>query len=291
MGATPSRQLTVVGSLNLDVICRCATLPAPGETITATDLTRSAGGKGANQAVAAARLGGQVSMIGAVGDDEAGPRMREALRSVGIDDTRVRTVAGPTGTALIAVDARGENQIIVVPGANGALRLTAGELDAAPTVLCQLETPMDTVLAAAHASSGYFALNAAPAAPLPAQLRDRCDLIIVNDAEYATLDGLTEATAVAVTHGADGADLRERGRIVATATAPDVSAVDSVGAGDAFCAALVLALRCGLPARRALQIGCQAGAHAVAAPGAQPPLPHLSSLLTAAESRAIDELA
>ncbi|GAA3510828.1 ribokinase [Actinocatenispora rupis] len=273
--------LTVVGSLNLDLTCRTERLPAPGETVTAHHLDRVPGGKGANQAVAAARLGAAVRMVGAVGDDDAGPVLRAALRTAGVDDSGVVTVDGPSGTALIAVDDRGENQIIVVPGANALVRVDAGVADA-PAVLCQLEIPLPTVLAAARTSRGFFALNAAPAVPLPDELRARCDLVIVNETEYAALGGLPDARLVAVTYGSRGAELRARGELVATAEAPAVRAVDSVGAGDAFCAALVLALRSGLDPGAALTAACRVGAYAVTVPGARPDLPPLADFLTGA---------
>ncbi|HEY3503062.1 MAG TPA: ribokinase [Actinocatenispora sp.] len=272
------QSLTVVGSLNLDLTCRTARLPAPGETVTAYGLDRTPGGKGANQAVAAARLGAAVRMVGAVGDDDAGPVLRAALRAAGIDDGAVATVPGPSGTALIAVDDRGENQIIVVPGANARVPVDPAVTDA-PAVLCQLEIPLDTVLAAARASQGFFALNAAPAVPLPDELRARCDLVIVNETEYAALDGLPDARLVAVTYGADGAQLLAHGQPVARAEAPAVRAVDSVGAGDAFCAALVLALRAGYDPDTALAAACRVGAYAVTVPGARPELPPLAEFL------------
>lgn len=279
------QNLTVVGSLNLDLTCRTGRLPAPGETVTAYGLDRSPGGKGANQAVAAARLGAAVRMVGAVGDDDAGPVLRAALRAAGVDDSGVATVPGPSGTALIAVDDTGENQIIVVPGANARVPVDPAVADA-PAVLCQLEIPQDTVLAAARASRGFFALNAAPAVPLPDELRARCDLIIVNETEYATLGGLPDARLVAVTYGGAGARLLAHGEPVATAEAPAVRAVDSVGAGDAFCAALVLALRSGLAPAAALSAACRVGAYAVTVPGARPELPPLEDFLATEGGRA-----
>ena len=274
--------LTVLGSLNLDLTCRVPRLPAPGETLTGRTLQRTPGGKGANQAVAAARLGGAVTMLGAVGADDAGTTLRAALRTAGVDDTGVATVEAPTGTAMIAVDDTGENQIIVVPGANDEVRVPAAGFGPDDAVLCQLEIPLSTVLAAADSGPDFFALNAAPAVPLPARLRDACDLIIVNETEYAAIPDLDAAALVAVTYGADGAELLAHGERIARAESPAVDAVDSVGAGDAFCAALVLGLRRGLPYDAALAAACAVGAYAVSSPGAQPALPPLDQFLAPA---------
>ncbi|MFT4128150.1 MAG: PfkB family carbohydrate kinase, partial [Gordonia sp. (in: high G+C Gram-positive bacteria)] len=203
----------------------------------------------------------------------------DGLRAAGVGVDGIRSVPGPTGTALIVVDAAGENQIAVCPGANARLRADDVTPAADEAVLCQLEVDIALVVAAARRARGFFALNAAPAHELPAELRDRADLIVVNESEYAALPELRTARAVAITYGGDGAELRRHGSQVAVATAPRVSVVNSVGAGDAFCAALVLALLTGYDDARSLRLACAVGAAAVQAPQSQPPLDPLASYL------------
>jgi ribokinase len=260
-------ELTVVGSINLDLVVRVDRLPRAGETISGGDLVRVPGGKGANQAVAAARLGADVRMIGAVGDDTFAD---EALATLGASGVQLELErVGTTGVALILVDAAGENQIVVAPGANGRVRPRA----VAGAVLCQLEVPDDVVHAAAHGAS-FFALNAAPARPIAVEP----DLLVVNRLEY---DVVSRGRLVAVTEGADGAVLLEDGREIARARPPVVHAVDGTAAGDAFTAALVVALLEGREPGPALERACAAGALAASRFGAQPSLP------TAAEVDAI----
>jgi ribokinase len=267
--------LAVVGSINVDVVARVARLPSAGETVLGGALTRSPGGKGANQAAAAARLGGRVRMVGAVGDDTDGRWMIDCLRDAGVDTGGVWLGETATGTALIAVDADGENQIVVCPGANA--EVVAPEAFAPDeAILAQLEIPLATVQSLV-AAPGYLAINAAPAMSLPAAVVARADLVIVNEAEYALQPDLADARLVAVTYGSAGAALRARGEEIARAEAPRVAAVDSVGAGDAFCAAITLALHAGWEPARALRAACAVGAHAVTVPGAQPPLRPLAT--------------
>jgi ribokinase len=265
------RELTVVGSVNLDLVARCERLPLPGETVTGTTFERHHGGKGANQAVAAARLGARVRFVGAVGPD------REALG--GLADAGVelelQEVEDPTGVALILVDAAGENVIVVAPGANRSAQ-APGRLDGA--VLCQLEIPVETVAAAAARADRFF-LNAAPAVPIPAELVRRAEFVVVNRHE---LDALPEQPRLAaLTLGAEGAVLLERGEEVARARPPSVTAVDGTAAGDAFTACLVVSLLQGRDREEALTRACAAGALAASRIGAQPSLP------TAAEIDAI----
>jgi ribokinase len=271
-----SSTLTVVGSINEDVTATTERLPGPGETVAGGTLTRQPGGKGANQAVAAAHLAGSSRMIGAVGADDAGRRMIEALRYAGVDTDAVASVDGqPTGTAVIVVDADGENQIAVCPGANSALDLSGVEFGPGDPVLAQLEIELSVVLEAARRCDGFFALNAAPARELPAELVERSDIVIVNETEFAALPALAGARRVAVTYGARGAAILERGERVAFAPAVPTVAVNSVGAGDAFCAALVLALCGGAEADDALRAACAVGAAAVRDPASQPRLERL----------------
>ncbi len=268
-------RITVVGSANVDLVARCSRLPRPGETIGGAELQRVPGGKGANQAVAASRLGAEVRFVGRVGSDRL---PLKALESEGIDVSGVRIDNGETGVALILVDDAGENVIVVAPGANA--RLAASDIDVGETdaVLCQLEIPVEAVAAAADRAS-FFCLNAAPARAVPLDLLRRADLVVANRYE---LDALGEAPRLtALTLGAEGAVLLESGREVARATPPQVRAVDGTAAGDAFCACLLVSLLEGRPREQSLRRACVAGALAASRLGAQPSLP------TAAEVEAI----
>lgn len=258
-----------MGSANVDLVARCERLPRPGETVTDAVLDRVPGGKGANQAVAAARLGAQVRFVGRIGADDLTLRSLERER---VDVTGVVRDEGETGVALILVDADGENVIVVAPGANS--RLTADQVDVgeADAVICQLEIPREAVAAAA-AGARFFCLNAAPArGPLDLQP----DLLVVNRYEYQRVGPY--AGLVALTLGAEGAVLLEGGAEVARARPPRVKTVDGTAAGDAFCAALVVALLEGLARADALRRACAAGALAASRRGAQPSLPTRAEL-------------
>jgi ribokinase len=250
--------LTVVGSANLDLTAKVERLPRPGETVTDATFARAPGGKGANQAVAAARLGADVRFLGAVGDDEFAEQALSGLRAAGVEIEVARR--GDTGIALIVVAADGDNQIVVVPGANATVDAVGSG-----TVLCQLEIPLETVLANA-AAADWFCLNAAPAKPVDVQP----DLLVVNRYEYEVN---SRGKLVALTLGAEGAMLLENGREIARAKPPKVNAVDGTGAGDAFTACLVVSHHEGRDWEEALQRACAAGAIAVTRPGAQPSLP------------------
>lgn len=267
--------VTVVGSVNLDLVARCSQLPRPGETITAESFTRFPGGKGANQALAAKRAGSDVSLIGAVGEDSDAEEALALLVEAGVDLSGVRRVDAPTGLALITVGESGENQIVVVPGANHLLATDMIDIGATDAVLCQLEIPMDAVVAAAERTQGLFCVNAAPATALPAEVLERADVLIVNETERDLLsDQLADTGAlVVVTLGAAGAKAFRGGRVVAEVQPPPVDPVDTVGAGDAFCGALVTALAGGTTVAAALRYGCIAGALATTRQGAQPSLP------------------
>ena len=259
--------ITVVGSVNLDLVARVERLPRAGETVTDATFQRIPGGKGANQAVAAARLGAEVTLLCCVGND---PFADEALpRETGLTVEAIRA-DGPTGVALILVDAAGENQIAVAPGANA--RLGEVELGDADAVLCQLEIPDAAVVSAWHGATGLFCLNAAPARPVAVD----ADLTVVNRYELETLarrDGL-----VALTLGAEGAVLLEGGEEVARAAPPLVEAVDGTAAGDAFTACLLVSLLEGREREEALRRACAAGALAASRFGAQPSLPTSAEL-------------
>jgi ribokinase len=257
-------RIAVVGSINLDLVARCARLPRPGETVTDATFARFPGGKGANQAVACARLGAEVTMIGAVGRDAHADEALVGLREARVALDLVESDE-PTGIASIVVDAEGETQIVVAPGANG--RLADVSLPEHDAVLCQLEIPDAAVEDAWEACSGVFCLNAAPARRVEVDP----DLTVVNRYELETLsrrDGL-----VALTLGAEGAVLLEDGEEIARAAPPAVDAVDGTAAGDAFTACLLVSLLEERSYDEALVRACAAGALAASRPGAQPSLP------------------
>jgi len=265
-------RLTVVGSVNLDLVARCERLPRPGETLTAASFARHPGGKGANQAVAAARLGAEVTFVGSVGDDDFADEALAGPREAGVET--VLRQGGPTGVALIIVDDEGENVIVVAPGANSELRDPA----VSGAVLCQLEIPAVAVAVAAQRAERFF-LNAAPAKPVPADLLRAAELVVVNRYELEALPETPRLTAL--TLGEEGAVLLDGGVEVARAAAPRVRAVDGTAAGDAFTACLVVSLLEERDRDEALRRACAAGAIAASRAGAQPSLP------TAAE---VDEI-
>jgi ribokinase len=271
----------VVGSINLDLVARVSRLPVPGETVSGAELRRFPGGKGANQALAAKRLGAEVSMIARVGNDAHAEEAQALLRDGGVDLSRC-TVSPEhaTGVAMISVDPQGENQIVVAPGANRALSLADVDLPAADALICQLEVPVEVLVAAAESFHGLFCVNLAPARDVPEVLVRRADLIIVNETEAAFYGTLLEPAngIVVTTLGGKGAIARDKGNIVAQAAAPVVEVLDTVGAGDAFTAALVVAMAGGAPVQGALEFACVAGALATTKRGAQPSLPYLSDV-------------
>jgi ribokinase len=263
-----SPRIAVVGSINLDLVARCERLPRPGETLTDATFERIPGGKGANQALAAHRLGAEVTLHGAVGDDPFGDEALALLRDSGVGLEIARRSDLPTGVALILVDAEGENQIVVAPGANQDVQV--GDVLDASAVLCQLEIPVATVAEAARRAP-FFCLNAAPACRLPDDVLAEVDLLVVNRYELEAVgryEGLT-----ALTLGAEGAVLLEDGVEVARAAPPQVEAVDGTAAGDAFTACLLVSLLEERPREEALRRACAAGALAASRPGAQPSLP------------------
>jgi len=289
--------VVVVGSVNMDVSVSVDRLPRPGETLLGGTVRRSGGGKGANQAVAAARAGGaRTAMVGRVGADSEGHLLRGVLESDGIDCAALGTSAtAPTGTALITVDGSGENTIVVAAGANEEVALderTASVVGGADVILAQLEIPQLTVLAAARArrDGALFVLNAAPYAAIDPVLLDEVDLLVVNEhealgltgagsVEAATVSLLDRVPAVLVTLGAAGASLVRRGASPVCVPASPVEVVDTTGAGDTFCGVLGAALARGDDDLTALQLASAAASIAVQRPGAQDAVP------TAAETR------
>jgi ribokinase len=252
--------LTVVGSINLDLVATVERLPRAGETLSGATLARIPGGKGANQAVAAARLGAQVRMVGCVGRDANADDALAGLRDAGVA-LAVREVDAPTGIAIILVADDGENQIVVVPGANAEV----GGFTAPGNVLCQLEVP-DSALEEARSQAAWLCVNAAPARPLAVA----ADLVVANRYEAEVIG---DQPLLAVTLGEEGAVLLEDGREVARAVPPRVDAVDGTAAGDAFTACLVASLLEGRDREDALRRACAAGAIAASRFGAQPSLP------------------
>jgi len=276
--------IAVIGSVNLDIVAKVARLPKPGETVTGAELAKYPGGKGANQALAAKRLGSDVSLIARVGDDAAADEALALLREGGVDLEQCRAVEGvATGTALIAVSPSGENHIVVAPGANRMLTENDAGAVEADALICQLEVPVPVIVHAAKSFDGFFCVNLAPAAEIDVTVLQRADLVVVNETESEWYGGSLEACDgyVATTRGKGVATLERNGELVTEASPPTVDAVDTTGAGDTFTAALTVALVEGQPPDEALQFACTAGALAATAMGAQPSLP---------SRRAVEEL-
>ena len=299
MSPSHAPSIVVVGSLNRDVVVTARALPKPGETVLGADYSLHNGGKGANQAVALARLGQQVAMVGCVGKDEDGSALLESLEAEGVNVDSISRSATHTGVAVITVDAKGENSIVVVPGANGdlggkAVDSSASTIAAADVVLAQLEVPIPTVARAFDHATGTVVLNPAPAVTLSKELLEAVDYLVPNRTELASLAGtevpmtderivaaiesLEFAGVVVVTLGDEGALAVSRGAIVARATPPSVDVVDAVGAGDAFCAGLCDALSKNYPLQRAVEWAVVCGALATTRHGAQPSMPSASAV-------------
>jgi ribokinase len=285
--------IAVVGSANLDLVVRVDAVPLVGETVLGGDLAQIPGGKGANQAVGAARLGRRVAMVGRVGDDPAGATLRCALEDSGVETAALLTTPdAPSGVALIAVQADGDNAIVVSPGANG--RVTPADVGAADVVrtatvvLLQAEIPIDAVLEAARMAEGTVVWNPAPAPDdVPMELLEHVDVLVPNQTELAALaghDGPVDAAmaaklaarlpsaSVVVTLGAEGA-LVVVGDHAVHVPAPRVTPVDTTAAGDSFCAALADKLVDGEDLVGATQWATRVGAATTLRPGAQPSLP------------------
>ncbi|MFG2115177.1 ribokinase [Streptomyces sp. NPDC048718] len=290
--------LLVVGSANADLVIGVERRPAAGETVLGSDLVVHPGGKGANQAVAAARLGARTALLARVGDDAHGRMLLDTQAKAGVDSTGVLVGGAPTGVALITVDPSGDNSIVVSPGANGRLtpedvRGAAGLLRASRVVSTQLEIPLETVAEIVRnlPDGTRFVLNPSPPVPLSAEILAACDPLIVNEHEARVLtggelDGSPEDWAkallalgprsVVVTLGERGALVATGGQDrVETARVPSVKvdAVDTTGAGDAFTAALGWKLGTGSSLAEAAAYAARVGAAAVTRPGAQESYP------------------
>ena len=298
--------ILVVGSLNMDLVVTVQTHPKPGDTVLGGDTRTVPGGKGANQAAAAAKAGGNVAMLGLVGSDAYGEALKDALREAGVDVGFVGAVEGPSGVALITVDADGQNMIVVSPGANGKLtpeRFHEGMLHGVSLVMMQLEIPLSTVqtvAAAAAARNVPVLLNPAPAQPLSDELLQKIKYLVVNEGEAALLSGSDVRDAESALAAAQS--LRKRGAdtVVVTLGARglawsggdgegrlephSVKAVDTTAAGDAFCGAFAVALAEGRGLWSALRFANAAGALATTKEGAQPSLPTREEIETFLEA-------
>lgn len=289
---TPPPAIAVLGSTNMDLVAYVSTAPRRGETVTGSAFRTVPGGKGANQAVAAARAGGAVSMIGAVGADGFGGQLRASLADARVGTDGLRTVPGASGIAHIVVDDEGGNSIIVVPGANGSVEgLADGDearIAAAGALLLQLEIPMAGVLAGARTARAHgvrVVLTPAPAQPLPDELLSITDLLVPNEYEAAALTGkpdpyeaaaelLTFVPEVVVTLGSEGSLFAIRGADPVRVPAPRVRAEDTTAAGDTFVGALAVAAGEGRPMRDALAWASSAAALSVQRAGASASMPY-----------------
>jgi ribokinase len=295
--------VVVVGSVNADLVVGVDRRPAAGETVLGSDLATLPGGKGANQAVAAARLGARTALVGRVGADGHGEFLRDGLDGEGVDLTGLITIPGPSGVALITIDPDGDNSIIVSPGANG--RMSEADVSAARPLLAaaavvslQLEIPISAVVAAAGLASDAGArvvLNLSPVAEVPPGLLALCYPLVVNEHEAAFLLGAPDGTGLApadlasallrlgprsvvVTLGAEGAVVAE-GASVGVVESPRVEAVDTTGAGDAFTGALSWRLAVGDDLATAARFAAQVGAAAVRRTGAQSSYPTFEEMM------------
>lgn len=287
--------LLVVGSANADLVVRVERRPAAGETVLGSDLVVHPGGKGANQAVAAARLGARTALLARVGDDGHGRLLLDAQRAAGVDTVGVLVGGAPTGVALITVDPSGDNSIVVSPGANGRLapedvRAAGSLFQASRVVSTQLEIPLESVVEVVRslADGGRLVLNPSPPRPLPREVLAACDPLIVNEHEARVIagDDLGDspedwATAllalgprsVVITLGAAGALVAERAGARVRVPSVRVDAVDTTGAGDAFTAALAWRLGRGESLPEAAGYAARVGAAAVTRAGAQESFP------------------
>ncbi|MFY1690536.1 ribokinase [Plantactinospora sp. WMMB782] len=282
-------RVVVMGSANMDLVVTTGALPRPGETVFGTDFVMVAGGKGANQAIAATRAGADGALLGAIGSDSFGVTLKARISAAGVDTERVRVVYGSSGVAVITVDAEGENTIVVTPAANSAFTgLTESELTAvreADVLVAQLEIPVGTVTAAARAarSAGTrVLLNAAPAQPVPVELLDCVDLLVVNEAEARAITGrgqedpaalLAVVPRAVLTLGRHGAWYGDREGTAVHVPAVKVDLVDSTGAGDAFTGALAVAWGEGREPLDAVRWASAAGAACARRLGASVSLP------------------
>ena len=270
-------RIAVVGSINADLVVQMPKLPGRGETVSSAEPAWFPGGKGANQAVAAARMGGNVSMFGAIGADEPGQMCLSALKQSGVNVDAVVTVSSPTSTALVMVEHSGENQIVVADGANQRASFDAAQISAADAVIVQFEIPESVIVEVGKAAKGIFCVNAAPVRELSDELASLIDVLIVNEHEYAQL-GEPKSGLVIVTAGAKEVVAYQNGEVVAKSQPPKVEALDTVGAGDTFVGAFVVAYASGKTLPDALDLACAASALSTLKLGAQSGMPTASEV-------------
>ena len=270
-------RIAVVGSINADLVVQMPKLPGRGETVSSAEPAWFPGGKGANQAVAAARLGGNVSMFGAIGADEPGQMCLSALKQSGVNVDAVVKVSSPTSTALVMVEHSGENQIVVADGANQHASFDAAQISAADAVIVQFEIPESVIVEVGKAAKGIFCVNAAPVRELSDELASLIDVLIVNEHEYAQL-GEPKSGLVIVTAGAKEVVAYQNGEVVAKSQPPKVEALDTVGAGDTFVGAFVVAYASGKTLPDALDLACAASALSTLKLGAQSGMPTASEV-------------
>jgi len=273
---TTSTTLCVLGSVNLDMVIQTAHLPRAGETVTQGKFHSTPGGKGANTALAAQRLGAKVRLQAAVGDDPYATEALASLSAEGVDLESITSVEEKaTGIAFINVADDGENQIAVASGANASFSASDLKPITEDAVLSQFEIPVQTLLAGLKEFNGFVAVNASPFTQGVTAVFERADLVIVNEGEYAAYKSelRTFSGLLALTLGADGAKLFKEGKLIANAKPPKVKAVDTTGAGDAFAAALTVALTEGQSEEAALNFACTVGALATTKLGAQSAAP------------------
>jgi ribokinase len=296
MALLPPPRIVVVGSCNMDISAFVERAPERGETVMGTGSRTGPGGKGANQAIAAARLGASVGFVGAVGADAHGAALRAAFAAAGVDTSQLRTVDGATGTAHIVVESSGDNRIVVVPGANGTVRsLTAADrrmVEDADLLLLQLELPLDAVAESARvarAAGTTVLLTPAPVQPLPDELVRSVDVLVPNEQEALQVAGAEDLEIaiarlvervrdVVVTRGERGGLHASRDGARTAFASPQVEAVDSTGAGDTFVGALALALGQGRAWPAALERAAAAAAISVARAGASESMPSAEEL-------------
>ena len=270
-------RIAVVGSINADLVVQMPKLPGRGETVSSAEPAWFPGGKGANQAVAAARMGGNVSMFGAIGADEPGQMCLSALKQSGVNVDAVVTVSSPTSTALVMVEHSGENQIVVADGANQHASFDAAQISASDAVIVQFEIPESVIVEVGKAAKGIFCVNAAPVRELSDELASLIDVLIVNEHEYAQL-GEPKSGLVIVTAGAKEVVAYQNGEVAAKSQPPKVEALDTVGAGDTFVGAFVVTYASGKTIPDALDLACAASALSTLKLGAQSGMPTASEV-------------
>lgn len=290
--------VVVIGSANLDLVAQLEYLPKPGQTLLASSYAEHAGGKGLNQAVACARMGAKTAFVGCVGDDDAGRFLVSILDLEGVDTSLLRIVAQPTGRAFINVDSHGENEIVVILGANGLVGISDGASDAnlvlphCKVVLAQLEIPQTTILEVFTQAKRFGAitvLNPAPAAAICSEIYAVTDIIVPNETEVQSLGGIdvlrrSGIKTIVVTRGENGAEMISTygDEMLSENFAPyRVTPIDTVGAGDAFIGAMCAEIGRGVSASEACRLAVVAGALATTVRGAVPSLPKRAAVLEA----------